>query len=312
VNRRQLLIFTAAMPLLARAFSTNAQKPEIAFTFDDPKTDDSGNLQWPQVNECLLHTLGKHNLKAMLFVSGKRVDSEQGHMLLSEWNTAEHGLANHTYSHRFFNASEGRNKITLAEFEDDTLKNEPLITGYSHFARLFRFPFFKEGDTIQKRDGMRAFLKEHGYRSGRATIDASDWAISARMEARMKADPKVNLTPYRDFYLQHIWERAQFYDSLANRALGHPVSHTVLLHHNALNAMFLGDLIAMFKQRGWNAINAERAYADPVYDRQPNTLPAGESLIWALAKETGKFEKELRYPGEDDTYENPNMDALKL
>jgi hypothetical protein len=35
-------------------------------------------------------------------------------------------------------------------------------------------------------------------------------------------------------------------------------------------------------------------------------------LIWALAKETGKFEKELRYPGEDDTYENPKMDALKL
>jgi len=68
----------------------------------------------------------------------------------------------------------------------------------------------------------------------------------------------------------------------------------------------------MFKQRGWNAINAERAYADPVYDRQPNTLPAGESLIWALAKESGKFEKELRYPGEDDTYENPKMDALKL
>jgi hypothetical protein len=35
-------------------------------------------------------------------------------------------------------------------------------------------------------------------------------------------------------------------------------------------------------------------------------------LIWALAKESGKFEKELRYPGEDDVYENPRMDALRL
>ena len=35
-------------------------------------------------------------------------------------------------------------------------------------------------------------------------------------------------------------------------------------------------------------------------------------LIQALAKESGKFEKELRYPGEDDVYENPKMDALKL
>jgi hypothetical protein len=35
-------------------------------------------------------------------------------------------------------------------------------------------------------------------------------------------------------------------------------------------------------------------------------------LIWALAKESGKFEKELRYPGENDVYENPRMDALHL
>jgi hypothetical protein len=49
-----------------------------------------------------------------------------------------------------------------------------------------------------------------------------------------------------------------------------------------------------------------------VYDRQPKTLPAGETLIWALAKESGKFEKELRYPGEDDIYENPRMDARQL
>jgi hypothetical protein len=38
----------------------------------------------------------------------------------------------------------------------------------------------------------------------------------------------------------------------------------------------------------------------------------GESLIWALAKQTGRFDHELRYPGEDDVYENPKMDALRL
>jgi len=61
-----------------------------------------------------------------------------------------------------------------------------------------------------------------------------------------------------------------------------------------------------------NPIDAEWAYADPIYEQQPNILPAGESLIWALAKQSGKFEKELRYPEEDDVYENPKMDALKL
>jgi peptidoglycan-N-acetylglucosamine deacetylase len=90
------------------------------------------------------------------------------------------------------------------------------------------------------------------------------------------------------------------------------VRHTVLLHHNVLNAMFLDHLITLFRNKGWKPVDAEYAYRDDVYDRQPKILPAGESLIWALAKETGKFDKELRYPGEDDVYENPRMDELKL
>jgi peptidoglycan-N-acetylglucosamine deacetylase len=84
------------------------------------------------------------------------------------------------------------------------------------------------------------------------------------------------------------------------------------LHHNALNALFLGDLIDMFVAKGWTPVDAAYAYEDPLHDRQPNIVPAGESLIWALAKEGGKFAAELRYPGEDDTYENPKMDALNL
>jgi hypothetical protein len=68
----------------------------------------------------------------------------------------------------------------------------------------------------------------------------------------------------------------------------------------------------MFRSNRWKPVDAEYAYKDEVYDRQPKTLPAGEGLIWALAKESGKFEKELRYPAEDDVYENPHMDALNL
>jgi hypothetical protein len=88
--------------------------------------------------------------------------------------------------------------------------------------------------------------------------------------------------------------------------------HTLLLHHSGPNGLFLGDLIAMFRKNGWRTVDAKYAYRDPVYDRQPKTLPPGESLVWALAKETGEFEKELRYPGEDDVYENPRMNALRL
>jgi peptidoglycan-N-acetylglucosamine deacetylase len=308
MNRREFLHFTSVIASFAglAPILEGRENPQIAFTFDDPTTAGGANLGWQQRNERILAALTRHKIKAALFVCGKRVDSSEGRQLVADWDRQGHIIANHSYSHFFFN------NVTLAEFEQDAIKNEPLIAEYGNFTRLFRHPFFKEGDTLEKRDGMRSFLKQHGYRVGRATIDASDWAISARLEKRAEATAKASLTGYRDYFLQHIWERSQFYDSLAQRVLARSVRHTVLLHHNALNALYLDDLIEMFLAKGWRPVDAAFAYEDPVYDRQPNILPAGESLIWALAKETGRFESELRYPGEDDVYENPRLDSLKL
>jgi len=126
----------------------------------------------------------------------------------------------------------------------------------------------------------------------------------------LRKTPKSTLRDTATFSSAHL-ERAQFYDSLARRALTQPVRHTLLLHHNALNALFIDDLIAMFVERRWQPVDAEYAYSDPVMTDNRN-LARRESLIWALAKEKGSFETELRYPGENDIYENPKMDILKL
>lgn len=317
MNRREFLRYSAAAAALSatrRAQALSKASPEIAFTFDDPKTDSDAGLTWREINDRMLSTLTKQNVKAILFVCGKRVDRATGGNLISDWDRAGHLLGNHSYSHLNFNESSDvshADGVTLAQFESDALNNEPLIRGYRNFRRMFRYPFFKEGDTAEKRDGMRSFLQERGYRIGRATIDASDWAIDARMAKKANV-AHAALTGYRDFFLEHIWQRAQYYDSLVPRLMLAPVRHTLLLHYNALNALFLSDLIAMFRNKGWVIVDTEYAYQDAIYDRQPKTLPAGESLIWALAKESGRFERELRYPGEDDVYENPRMDALKL
>jgi hypothetical protein len=300
-----------------RRVLANVHAPEIAFTFDDPTTAGGVGLTWRELNQRILAALANRKVKSVLFVCGKRVDDEAGRQVIAAWDGAGHLIGNHSYSHLYFNQSANSNsddskKVTLAQFEADALKNEPLIRESRHFVRLFRYPFFKEGDTIEKRDGMRSFLQEHGYRLGRATIDASDWAISERLEKHIEGGAKGDFTGYRDFFLAHIWERARFYDSLSQRVLGRPIRHTLLLHHNSLNALYLDDLITMFVVKGWKPVDAEWAYQDPAYDRQPKILPAGESLIWALAKESGMFDRELRYPGEDDVYENPKMDALRL
>ena len=112
--------------------------------------------------------------------------------------------------------------------------------------------------------------------------------------------------------MPHLLDRAAFYRQLALDVLGHEIPHTLLLHYRTINALYLEDVLAAFADRGWQWIDARRAFDDSVFKKQPQTLPAGESLVWALAKETGRYDDRLRYPGEDDTYEKPKMDDRGL
>lgn len=287
-------------------FTHTLHAQSLTITMDNPNSDPSPLLSPAQRDQKILSALHKHHLKIVLFVQGKQVDNPQGNRLLQRWNHAGHILGNHTYSHKSIN------QISEMQYVEDTLKNEMILKKYSGFKKIFRFPFLKEGDTMIKRDTFRQFLTDHQYEMGSVTIDASDWYISERLEEKLTQNPKADVTPYKKYYLQHIWNRAQYYDQLAVEVLGRSPNHTLLIHHNLLNALFLDDLIQLFKDKGWNVLNADEAFSDPVFKMTPNTLPAGESLIWALAKQTGRYEDKLRYPGESEQYEKEAMDRLGL
>ena len=68
----------------------------------------------------------------------------------------------------------------------------------------------------------------------------------------------------------------------------------------------------MFKSKGWELVNVEKALTDRIFGLKPDIAPAGESIVWAVAKETKKFDVLLRYPAEDGRYEEPRMNELGL
>ncbi len=311
MNRRQFInsLACGAVAIGAGRKAAPAARPAVSITMDDFALGETPKLTALERNRRTLDALREHsNLKAALFVTGKHIDSETGKRLLAEWDREEHMIANHSYSHMYYNSA----KTEFDAFSKDILRCEAIIKAFPRFRKLFRFPYLKEGETVEKRDLMRRFLKEQRYRVGHVTIDASDWYVDSRLRERLKKDPNAELAPYRNYYLDHIWERATYYDDLAKRVLGRSCKHTLLIHFNLLNALFLSDLLKMFDKRGWKLINADEAFEDPVFDSTPNIIPAGESIVWALAKESGKYDRLLRYPGEDGVYEKAKMDKLGL
>jgi peptidoglycan/xylan/chitin deacetylase (PgdA/CDA1 family) len=312
MNRRQ---FTKILGLSAAALTISrpvgAQRsvaPQISITMDDFNWQNAVYQSAVARNRSILSTLNDHSIKAALFVVGRNVENEEGQQLLGEWNKAGHLIGNHTYSHQNLNSP----SMKLETYTADIAKAETLLKTFSRFQKYFRFPMLKEGDTAAKRDGVRTFLSEHRYRVGHVTIDTSDWVITSRLSDRLAKDPSADVKPFRDFYLEHMWDRAQYYDSLARRVLDRPVKHTILTHYNLLNGLFLGDLIEMFKSKGWQFIDASEALADPVFSAKPKVLPAGESIVWALAKANGTIAPSLKYPAEDGNDVVEQMKKLGL
>ena len=295
-------------PTPAPSRNANAPRPQLAITMDDPRLNLEANLRWPDANSRILKALDSRNVRAALFVCGMRVDEADGAKLLSAWDQAGHQICNHSYSHLNYCST----RTGYSDFAVDFLKNEKIIAPYHNKTLLFRYPFLKEGDTAEKRDRFRTLLKESGYRVGHVTIDASDWYVNQRMADRLIKEPRFNIKPYRDYLIAHLLDRAAFYRQLAIDVLGRDIRHTLLIHYNTLNALALPEVMAAFETAGWQWIDASLAFQDEAFRLQPKTLPAGESLVWALASEAGRFKDRLRYPGEDDVYEEPKMKALGL
>ena len=291
-------------PLAASA--ERAPSPGLAVTIDDFNLSDTPLLTGLERDLAIRKALHRHGIKAGGFVAGKFVDAERSPKVLAAWSSEGHLLGNHTFSHNYYGGKDPEGEMA------DILRCEPLLTPYSSFRKLFRFPYLAEGKTAEGRDALRALLSQHGYRNAHVTIDTSDWYVDQRLTGRLKTEPAADVAPYRAYWLDHIWRRAVYYDGLAQAVLGHSIDHTLLLHHRLATGLFLDEGLTMFRDRGWRLVDASAAFATADLKVDYDTLPSGQSLMWAAAKASGRFEGRLRYPGEDDTYEKPQMDALGL
>lgn len=307
MSRRSLIgALGAALVIGTRPAAARDQTPGLAITIDDFNLADTPLLSGVARDHAIRSALRPYGIKAAGFVAGRYIDGEKSRNVLAAWSDQGHLLGNHTFSHDLYDGNDPAGEMA------DILKCEALLSPYASFGKLFRFPYLAEGKTAQGRDALRVLLREHGYRNAPVTIDTSDWYIDQRLVARLKSNPKADVAGYKAYWLQHIWDRATYYDGLAKAVLGHSINHTILLHHRLTTGLFLSDGLEMFKKKGWQLVNAADAFSAPEMKVEYETLPAGQSLMWAAAKASGRFSDELRYPAEDDIYEKPKMDALGL
>lgn len=295
------------LALLALCGAAAAHAQSVAFTFDDgPKLAWTPLLSPQERNQAMLDALARNKVQAALFVTcGNGAATPEGYALAKGWGMAGHMVGNHTMTHPDLNDA----NLGLAQYEKEVLDCDAIIKTIPGYARWFRYTYLREGDTPAKRDGMRAFLRQHGYRNARVSLDTSDWRLDEELVDVLTANPKADVAPIRQAYLAHIRQRALAYRALSKQLTGRDIAQVILLHHNLTSALWLGDVIAQFRDMGWTIVTPQAAFADPVYALVPARPVPGQSLLLSLARSRGKD----KFPGwerlvDDGDFE---IDALK-
>lgn len=257
----------------------------IAFTFDDgPNLAETPLLSPQQRNAALLAALAKYDVKAALFVTvANGADRAAGLELARAWGKAGHALGNHTVTHLDLNNA----MVSLAQYQQEVLACERVIGVLPGYQKWFRFTFLREGNTPDKRNGMRTFLAANGYRNAYVSLDTSDWRLNDKLVEVLRKNPEADTAAIKQAYLAHLRQRALAYQALGWRLQGRELAQVMLLHHNLINALWLADAIAMFKDMGWTPVTPQTAFQDPVYQLQPERVPAGQSLLLSMARTLG-------------------------
>ncbi|HSI61184.1 MAG TPA: polysaccharide deacetylase family protein [Ideonella sp.] len=274
-------LLTLCLWIAAQAASAQS----IAFTFDDgPQLNATPLMSPAERNQALLAALAKHRVQAALFVTvANGADRPEGLALARAWGEAGHAVANHTVTHPDLHSA----AVTLAAYQRELLDCDAVIAALPGYRRWFRYPYLREGDTPEKRDGMRSFLKAQGYRNAYVSLDTSDWRLDDHLIERLQQHPEADTRAIKAAYLDHLWQRAQAYRRLSQALQGRDIAQVILLHHNLINALWLDDAIAMFKSRGWSITTPDQAFTDPVYALQPERAAAGQSLLLSMARSLG-------------------------
>lgn len=264
----------------------------IAVTIDDlPVVSTRSDLKTRQeITRKLLGHIKKARVPAIGFVNENKLyfDGERNEdqiALLRMWLNAGLELGNHTYSHRSADA------ISVEEYTKDIIRGEvitkELLKAKGLKMRYFRHPFLQTGSDMAVKTAIYRFLAENGYTVAPVTFDNADYIFARAYDnARDQANADL-MKRVGEAYVPYMESKLDYWERQSKKTLGRPMSHTLLLHANSINATYFGDLAAMLKKRGYKFVTLEESLKDEAYRLPDNfTRRAGISWLhrWTLDK----------------------------
>jgi peptidoglycan/xylan/chitin deacetylase (PgdA/CDA1 family) len=261
------------------------KKPDrqVAITIDDLPAA-SNLLPAPAITEMttkLLTTLRDQKIPVVGFVNEQKLyksgEVDERINALKMWLDYGFELGNHTYSHASLN------RVGLKAWEEDVIQGESvtslLLAEHKMKMRYFRHPYLDTGRDLQTRREAEAFLVARGYRIAPITLDAWDWAYAGVYEDAKRRGDAAAQDDLAKSYLAHSDAVFAYSEQQAKTLIGYEPKQILLLHANQLEADHIGELLDLFRKRGYRFITLEDALGDLAYSL-PDTYVGEEGTGW--------------------------------
>jgi peptidoglycan-N-acetylglucosamine deacetylase len=237
----------------------------------------------PAVVHSIVETLKRENMPPVYgFVNGFRVAQYPYQIhILEAWLAGGNLVGNHTWSHPEFD------KLTVEQYEANIVRNEPLLRKLAPESewRWFRFPYLEEGNTVEKREQLRTWLRQRGYRIAEVSMDFQDYNWNDAYARCAAKHDDVAIQSLHDSYLAAADEAIQVYRGIAQKLYNRDVPYVLLLHVGAFDARMLPELIGLFRTRGSTFVTLQQALADPSYSFDPKVpSPEGNTFNEMVAQ----------------------------
>jgi peptidoglycan/xylan/chitin deacetylase (PgdA/CDA1 family) len=271
---------------------------QMAVTFDDLPVHGAlpPGMTRLQIAQSILNTLKREKLPPVYgFVNGGRVEEDPSSpSVLQAWRAAAQPLGNHTWAHLDLN------KESAQEFRAEVLRNEPLLEslmgkGDWHW---LRYPFLHEGDTVEKRRAVRAWLFANQYKIAEVSMDFEDYLWNEPYARCVGKQDDASIQKLHDSYLAVADQYYDIFRELSRLIYARDLKYVLLMHVGAFDARMLPELLKLYRAKGVQFIGLPDAMSDPAYQDDPDIgEPTGGTFLELMMQK-----KKLKFPANSKPY----------